>query len=162
MTMRMMMVTGALALLAAACGGEKTEDATPGDSAGSIAGPGAIAPPIPEDVTTRIGASEDGGTVEVRVGEKISVALSGVPTAGYVWFAVEAPDFLTPAGEASGPTSTAQLEPGFAGGNHWEVFFYDVAAVGSGLLRFEQRRPWEDESDPANASFSVTVTASTE
>lgn len=118
-----------------------------------------IAAPTQPDVATRIRADDAGKTVAVRKGTKIAVELIGVPTAGLVWTTAATPSFLTPAGEASGATSTAQLEPGFAGGSHWEVFFFTVTGVGSGALTLEQRQPFAPEGPP-DAVFTVTVTAS--
>ncbi len=92
------------------------------------------------------------------VGAAFEVALVGVPTAGYLWAPVETPAFLTKAGEAGGPTSAAQLQPGFAGGNHWEVTAFRAAAPGRGVLRFAQSRPWETNQPPVD-TFSVTIEA---
>lgn len=117
-----------------------------------------IAAPMKAGVGTKITDADAGKTVAVRVGEKIAIALVGVPTAGYAWGPAAVPAFLAPDGEAGGPTSEAQLEPGFAGGNHWEVFFFDATAAGAGELRFEQRRIW-DEDGPADRTFSVVVRA---
>lgn len=119
---------------------------------------GSINAPIPEDVATVIDAEDDGETVSVRTGTKIAVSLIGVPTAGYAWGVEEAPAFLEAVGETGGPTSTDQLQEGYAGGNHWEVFFFNVTAAGSGVLRLEQRRPWETDEAPMK-TFSVTVAA---
>ena len=52
------------------------------------------------------------------------------------------------------------MQPGFSGGSHWEVFFFRVTGEGEGVLKFEQRRPWEEETDPPSDEFSVTVVAS--
>ena len=122
---------------------------------------GSIDAPIPEDVATVIGAEDADGTVSVRTGTKIAVSLVGVPTAGYAWGVEEAPDFLEAAGETGGPTSIDQLQEGYAGGHHWEVFFFNVTAEGSGVMRLEQRRPWETDEEPMK-TFSVTITAASE
>jgi predicted secreted protein len=153
------MICAGLALAAiAACapkeeaaGESATEDtATEEDSS--------IPAPTQEGVATHITAADEDKTVEVRVGTRVQVELSGVPTAGYMWAVKEAPAFLTAAGEAGGPTNKAQLEPGFAGGNHWEVYFFDVTGEGTGVLRLEQVRAWESD-EPAVDTFSVTINA---
>ena len=82
----------------------------------------------------------------------------GVPTAGYVWQAKQVPAFLSAAGETSGNTTSAQNQPGFAGGNHWEVLMFSATAAGSGDLVLEQRRPWET-NEPASQTFRVTIVA---
>jgi predicted secreted protein len=117
----------------------------------------ALAAPTPEGVATKITPSSDGQNVTVKVGTKIAVELVGTPTAGYLWRVTEKPDFLEPAGEYGGPTSSAQLEPSFAGGNHWEGFLFNVTGPGEGELRFGQGRAWEEGPDADGAAFSVYV-----
>jgi predicted secreted protein len=114
--------------------------------------------PTPSDVPVRIGAAQAGQTVDVRVGQRFAVELVGVPTAGYIWAAKTVPAFLTAGGETSGPTTQAQRQPGFVGGNHWEVSTFTATQAGEGELVFEQRRPWETSEPPAN-TFRVTIRA---
>jgi predicted secreted protein len=118
----------------------------------------ALPAPTPGDVAVRIGADQAGQTVEVAVGQKFAVELIGVPTAGYLWALAQAPAFVTASGEASGPTTQAQTQPDFAGGNHWEVFVFTATVAGEGELVFEQRRPWESDEPPAN-TFRVRIVA---
>ncbi|MGE0046936.1 MAG: hypothetical protein AB7T08_14360, partial [Hyphomonadaceae bacterium] len=90
----------------------------------------AVSAPTPEGVAIRVGADQAGQTIAVPAGQRFAVELVGVPTAGYVWAAVSVPDFLAASGEASGPTTEAQRQPGFTGGNHWEVFVFEARAAG--------------------------------
>lgn len=143
----------AMSLALAACAPSQP-DAPPSPSS-------ALAAPAPEGVDVII-RQDDAGPVAVKVGQRVAVELIGVPTAGYLWVATEIPAFLEAAGDYGGPTSSAQLEPGFAGGSHWEGFLFRVIAAGEGDLRFEQRRPWEDADEPAVASFSVRVLSAEE
>ncbi|WP_395644652.1 protease inhibitor I42 family protein [Terricaulis sp.] len=117
-----------------------------------------VAPPTPAEVTTRIRLEQNGQTVNVAVGQRFAVELVGVPTAGYAWSATQTPAFLTASGEATGNTTQAQSQPGFAGGNHWEVFMFTANAAGQGELVLEQRRPWETNQPPAQ-TFRVTIVA---
>lgn len=123
-----------------------------------VAQNGAVPAPTPDDVTIRINAEQNGQRVEVAVNQRFAVELIGVPTAGYQWAVAQMPAFLTRAGDASGNTSEAQSQPGFTGGNHWEVLMFAATAPGEGELLIEQRRPWE-ANEPANASFRVTIVA---
>lgn len=116
-----------------------------------------LPPPTVDGVVTDIQGSQAGSTIDLKVGERFSVSLSGVPTAGYVWGVEALPAFLAKAGEAGGPTSSAQFLPGFAGGNHWEVLVFEATAAGQGELVLSQRRPWEDTSAPDDQRFKVTV-----
>lgn len=118
-----------------------------------------LAAPTPADVAMTITSASDGQNVTVKKGTKIAVELVGTPTAGYLWKVVTKPDFLEAAGEYGGPTSSAQLEPGFAGGNHWEAFAFTVTAEGEGELRLEQGRPWEEPASGDGAAFSVYIIA---
>lgn len=125
---------------------------------GMDGGAGGLAAPSAAGVRVHVTAADAGKTVAVRIGEPFSVDLVGVPTAGYVWAPSTAPDFLTKTGAAGGPTTQAQTQPGFAGGNHWEVTVFTAQRAGRGELKFEQRRPWEANEAPA-ATFSVTIVA---
>lgn len=118
----------------------------------------AVPAPTPSDVATRITAEQNGQTVNVAVGQRFAIELVGVPTAGYVWAPAQVPAFITRAGEASGNTTEAQSQPGFTGGNHWEVTMFSATAAGTGEIVMEQRRPWET-NEPANATFRVTIVA---
>lgn len=119
---------------------------------------GSVAAPTPGDVATRITAEQNGQTVNVAVGQRFAIELVGVPTAGYVWAPKTVPAFVTLAGETTGNTTQAQSQPGFTGGNHWEVTMFSATAAGSGEIVMEQRRPWET-NEPANATFRVTIVA---
>ena len=141
----------AVAIILAACASKDAPDGT--------AQYKSLAAPTPEGVATVIAASSDGQNVTVKKGTKIAVELVGTPTAGYLWRIAEKPAFLDAAGEYGGPTSSAQLEPGFAGGNHWEAFVFAVTGTGEGELRFQQGRAWEEGPDADGAAFSVLIVA---
>ncbi len=118
-----------------------------------------LSAPTPADVAMKVSAASDGQKVTVKVGTKVAVELVGTPTAGYIWKVIDRPSFLEPAGEYGGPTSSAQLEEGFAGGNHWEAFAFTVTATGAGELRLEQGRAWEEPQSGDGAAYSVFVLA---
>jgi predicted secreted protein len=118
----------------------------------------AVPAPTPDDVAVRITAAQNGQTVNVGVNQRFAVELVGVPTAGYVWTPAQLPAFISRAGEASGNTTQAQSQPGFTGGNHWEVLMFTATAAGTGELVIEQRRPWES-TEPAADTFRVTIVA---
>ena len=140
-----------VALAACAPTGEAPKQEASGEQQGLPA-------PTPDDVAVRITAEQNGQTVEVGVNQRFAVELVGVPTAGYVWQPAQVPDFITRAGEASGNTIAEQSQPGYAGGNHWEVLMFSATAAGTGELVIEQRRPWES-TEPASQTFRVTITA---
>jgi predicted secreted protein len=143
-------------LVLGACAPKPDPDAAPGER--GAASPKPLEAPTPDGTATRITREMNGETVTVKVGETFTVELIGIPTAGYLWKAVETPAFIEAAGEFSGPTSSAQNEPGFTGGNHWEGFLYKAVGAGEGDLKFEQRRPWESD-EPATDVFAVRLIA---
>lgn len=117
----------------------------------------ALPAPRVEGVDVYVQGSQAGSTIDVSVGERFAISLSGVPTAGYMWAVEALPDFLEKTGETGGSTSTAQFLPGFAGGNHWEVLVFDARAAGQGELVLVQRRPWEDAGQPDDQRFKLNV-----
>ena len=142
----------ALALAAAACA--PAQDAK--DEAPAASQP--LPAPTPDDVGVRITAAQDGQTVEVPLNRRFAIELIGVPTAGYQWTPTQVPAFIIRAGEATGNTIAAQSQPGYTGGNHWEVLMFSATGPGTGELALEQRRPWETD-EPASNTFRVTITA---
>lgn len=118
----------------------------------------AVAAPTPGDIAIRITAEQNGQVVSVPVGQRFAIELVGTPTAGYVWAPTTLPGFITRVGESSGPTSQAQNQPGFTGGNHWEVTVFAATEAGAGEVRMEKRRPWES-NEPAVETFVVTIVA---
>lgn len=117
---------------------------------------GALPAPTPQTVTQRLTADNNGQTIDVAVGGRFAVELVGIPTAGYLWGVARKPSFLSDPDTTGGDTTKAQSQPGFAGGNHWEVFVFTATGPGEGALRLEQRRPWEKDQPPAK-TFDVTV-----
>ncbi len=148
--MRMLIAVLALGL-AGACTPE--EDAAEGAPVSQ-----AVPAPTPEDVVVRITAEQVGQTINVAVNQRFAIELVGVPTAGYVWTPAQIPAFVTRAGEAQGNTVPQQSQPGYTGGNHWEVLMFAATAAGTGEIVIEQRRPWET-NEPANNTFRVTIVA---
>jgi len=151
MIMRTILVACALALAACTPDDAKQEE-TP------VAETTAVPAPTPQDITVRITAEQNGQVVQVGVNQRFAIELVGVPTAGYVWAPAQLPAFITRAGEATGNTTTAQSQPGFTGGNHWEVLMFSATGPGTGEVVIEQRRPWES-NEPASNTFRVTIVA---
>lgn len=119
-----------------------------------------LPPPKVDGAVKTLGADDAGKSFTVKAGEKIAVALSGVPTAGYVWAASVPPAWVKASDGPGGPTSSAQFLPGFAGGNHWEVVIFEAIAAGEGEIALAQRRPWEPEAEPDAATFKFKLKAS--
>lgn len=150
----MMRIVAAICAVAL-CACTPDEDAA--DSEAAVSG-AEVAAPTPEDVVTRITADQNGQTIEVALHQRFAIELVGVPTAGYVWAPASLPAFVQRAGEAGGNTTPEQSQPGFTGGNHWEVLMFVATAPGTGELVIEQRRPWASD-EPASQTFRVTIVA---
>lgn len=116
--------------------------------------------PTVAGVVRTLTTTDAGASVEVKVGEKISVALVGVPTAGYVWGVATPPAFIKATDGPGSATSTAQFTPGFAGGSHWEVVVIEAVAAGEGEITLAQRRPWETTAEPDANTFKFKLKAS--
>ncbi len=119
-----------------------------------------LPPPTVDGVVRALTVEDAGKSIEMKVGEKISVALSGVPTAGYVWGVAAPPAYIKATDGPGGATSTAQFTPGFTGGNHWEVIVIEATAKGEGEITLAQRRPWEDKAEPDASSFKFKLKVS--
>lgn len=154
---RTMLVVVALAMTAAACAPKAAAPegrmAKPGWSPTEN---GALPAPMPYEAGRAIDRADAGKTIEIPLGMTFVVQLVGVPTAGYLWKPADPPAFLTAGPVTGGPTTAAQKQPGFTGGNHWEVFQFKADKPGKAKLRFEQRRPWET-SEPPSDTFEVTI-----
>jgi inhibitor of cysteine peptidase len=116
-----------------------------------------LLPPPAAGVVRTLTVADAGASVEIKVGEKVAVALSGIPTAGYVWAAASPPAFVKVSEGPSSPTTSAQMLPGFTGGNHWEVTLIEGLAAGEGEIVMAERRPWEDKAIPAAGSFKFKL-----
>jgi predicted secreted protein len=116
-----------------------------------------LSAPAVNDVVRNLTEADAGASVEMKVGEKISVSLSGVPTAGYVWGADKPPAFVKVSEGPGGATSSAQFLPGFAGGNHWEVLVIEAIAPGEGEIALAQKRPWEEQAAPDDKRFKFQL-----
>ena len=117
-----------------------------------------IPPPAAPGVVRDLTEAEAGAAIDLKVGDRFSISLSDIPTAGYAWSPEKLPAFLKAGDTLGGATTTAQYLPGFAGGNHWIVLVFEATAAGSGELELAQRRPWEDKANPDDKRYKVTVT----
>jgi len=142
--MRHVLIAAAVFAVLGACAGDEENKAGP------------IGPPTPAEISITITSADAGRAFDIAAGGRFAVELVGVPTAGYLWEPATLPDVLTLVETLGGPTHTDQLQPGYAGGNHWEVFVFEATGRGQGDLSFEQRQPWDTDSPPV-ATFTVTI-----
>jgi len=100
--------------------------------------------------------ADAGSTVSLRAGDRLSVSLTGNPTAGYSWeLAAVDKKVLAPVAEPGYEASSSAVGSG-------GMFAFEFEAIGPGwtALRLVYRRPWEKRRRPVQ-TFSVNVTVET-
>jgi inhibitor of cysteine peptidase len=103
-----------------------------------------------------IGRAENGGTVELKIGETLMVSLDSNITTGYSWEIAESDEsILKLKGEPEyvEPKSDPQL----VGAGGTQVFRFEALKAGQATLTLVYRRPWEKDVAPAD-TYSLTVT----
>jgi inhibitor of cysteine peptidase len=110
--------------------------------------------PPPEPVT--VNAAQSGTKVELASGQDLVVRLPSNPTTGYRWIYIEPQDAVL---RVDGPsTYEAQTAGGVAGAGGTEIWKLAPLKQGQQQLRFEYRRPWEQDIAPSQvATYAVTV-----
>jgi len=110
--------------------------------------------PPPEPVT--VSADQSGTSVALASGQDLVVRLPSNPTTGYRWIYVEPKDAVL---RVDGPsTYEAQSAGGAAGAGGTEIWKLAPLKPGQQQLRFEYRRPWEQDVAPSRvATYTVTV-----
>jgi inhibitor of cysteine peptidase len=110
--------------------------------------------PPPEPVS--VSADQSGTSVALASGQDLVVRLPSNPTTGYRWIYVEPKDAVL---RVDGPSSyEAQSAGGAAGAGGTEIWKLAPLKPGQQQLRFEYRRPWEQDVAPSRvATYTVTV-----
>ncbi|MGH7302684.1 MAG: protease inhibitor I42 family protein [Candidatus Rokuibacteriota bacterium] len=111
--------------------------------------------PPPEPVT--VSATQSGTTVELVAGQALVVRLPSNHTTGYRWIYVEPKDAVL---RVDGPSTyeTAQSAGNTAGAGGTEIWKLAPLKAGQQQLRFEYRRPWEQDVKPSQVvTYAVTV-----
>ena len=111
--------------------------------------------PPPEPVT--VSADQSGPSVALASGQDLVVRLPSNPTTGYRWIYVEPKDAVLESRPAR-RAMRAQSAGGAAGARGTEIWKLAPFKPGQQLLRFEYRRPWEQDVAPSRvATHTVTV-----
>ena len=107
-----------------------------------------------DDVT--VSAEQSGTSVALTSGQDLVVRLPSNPSTGYRWIYVEPKDAVL---RVDGPSSfETQSAGGAVGAGGTEVWKLAPFKPGQQQLRFEYRRPWEQDVAPSRiATYSVTV-----
>ena len=111
--------------------------------------------PSPPPVT--VSPAQSGTSVELASGQSLLVRLPSNPSTGYRWIYVEPKDAVL---RVDGPSSfeAQSAGGGAAGAGGTEIWKLAPFKPGQQQLRFEYRRPWEQDVAPSRiATYSVTV-----
>ena len=96
--------------------------------------------------------SDNGGQVDLNVGQILVVSLESNPTTGYRWEVAEIDDeILRQEGEAE-----YEAESDLVGAGGVETFRFKALAAGEGELKLVYRRSWEEGVEPIEV-FSIEV-----
>lgn len=102
--------------------------------------------------TLEVTQADRGSTLDMQVGQQISVTLEANPTTGYLWTVEgEVPGQLQQVGEAR---YTSESDALGAGGS--EVWTFEAVAPGEGTLKLKYWRSFEPDVDPIE-EFQMTV-----
>lgn len=105
---------------------------------------------LPQFVT--VGSQDDGGTVELGVGDTLEVVLDGNPTTGFLWDVLGGLDGAL--GSLGEPGFVA--DSGLIGAGGVFILRFSALAAGETTLELGYRRPFETGVDPVE-TFSLTV-----
>lgn len=101
-----------------------------------------------------LGLEADGTTVDVAVGESLTVELPSNPSTGYSWQVIDS-------GPCDEPQASEFLEDqqdeAVVGASGIERFEFTRSSAGPGDITLEYRRPWEDASVPAEDTWTVRL-----
>ena len=102
--------------------------------------------PIPSAAQcTTVTDTDDGGRVQIKLGDVLAVRLKAIPGTGYAWHLVRNdPKFLKPLGE---PTYE-QTESKLVGGVAFQIFHFRALARGTNVLELHYVRAWEKKGIP--------------
>jgi len=112
--------------------------------------------PKPPPAPVTVSAEQSGTSVALTSGQDLVVRLPSNPSTGYRWIYVEPKEAVL---RVDGPSSfETQSAGGAVGAAGTEVWKLAPLKPGQQQLRFEYRRPWEQDVGPSKiATYSVTV-----
>jgi inhibitor of cysteine peptidase len=102
---------------------------------------------------TRVVTDDDkGGTVRLRLGDKLEARLKSNPSTGYMWYIEKE---STPLLKLAHQTQTDIEEPG-VGRPVFQVFTFEPKHIGKGVLLMHYVRSWEKPT-PDDEQFDIHV-----
>lgn len=110
----------------------------------------ACSPSAPVQLT----AENNGGQVDVKVGEEFFIVLNGNPSTGFTW---EAKDLDTTMFELVGEPEFVSDNPGLVGSGGTLTLTFKALQAGTATVSLVYHRPWETDVEPID-TFSISVT----
>lgn len=113
------------------------------------------------DEEIRLYDSNNGDTVNLRIGQIVVITLESNPTTGYTWEVEELDEsILAQVGDIDFiPESESESEPQLVGQGGTQVIHFQALAAGEFTLKLVYHQPWEG-GDASPESFSVKIIVS--
>jgi N-acetylneuraminic acid mutarotase/predicted secreted protein len=111
----------------------------------------------PSADTVDVNEADDGGQIELELGQILVVTLESNPSTGYRWELLENNEsILKQFGQAEfKPSDTS--EPPMVGAGGWEIFRFKAVSSGQMTLELVYHRSWEDVEPLKTFSILITV-----
>ena len=101
----------------------------------------------------QLSETDNGKTVQVKVGDQITIALEGNPSTGYTW---EAANLDASMFQQFGEIQFRSSNPGLVGSGGTLTLKFVTLRAGTAPLTLVYQRPWETDVAP-QSTFTVTV-----
>lgn len=100
-------------------------------------------------------AADNGGTIELKEGQVVSITLEANPTTGYTWEVVEPLDeqVVRQVGEIEFKPESEAIGAGGV-----QIIRFEIVNAGQTALKLVYHRPWETDVEPLE-TFSIHVIA---
>jgi inhibitor of cysteine peptidase len=101
---------------------------------------------------------DDGRTIDLRVGVQFALRLEAIPGAGFAWKVVDRGPGLVRVLDEEPPFEVCPKRQtgGPLGAPSCQTFRFEATKTGTGRLRLEYKRPWE-EAAPPEKTFTVKL-----
>jgi len=111
----------------------------------------------PSADTVDVDEADNGGQIELELGQILVVTLESNPSTGYQWEILENDEsVLKQFGQAEFKPSDTSEQP-MVGAGGWEIFRFKAVSAGQATLELVYHRTWEDAEPLKTFSIQVTV-----
>ena len=112
--------------------------------------------PFPPVEPVEVNEDDDGGQVELRLGQILVVTLESNPTTGYRWEQAENPESILKQIGAAEFVPSETGDPPLVGAGGWEILRFRASSAGQMTLQLVYHRPWDEGVEPLK-TFSLQV-----